>query len=716
MKTSEKIDEGREATLIAAEGAGALLLTTGVAACMVYLLLMLSSLLLVRSAGAQSAATTAGMQLEAGLEKEKVDGDLAAAMNIYQRLAANANAPREVRAKALLRLAVCKEKIGKEAKQVYQQIVSEYGDQPAASEARARLVKLAQKDHPTTPLTMSERKIEWSKLGSVGHTDTDGTQAVLRNGNSLYIGDVAGHSRRLILNNNHFGWVPSRDFAWVALDLLGNPERRHTLALIKTDGTGYHELIRDDESNSIFRENSSFQMCWSWDDRFLALSDFSLRTEIAGQLWVVSTKDGQRRIVADMPGQRVRKANFSPDGKYLAFVTMARDLVANATSRTYIVSVTGGTPRLVYESTPWVVGSYFISFLDWTADGRYLAIKDLRDGRSALYLLPIRDGLPDGEARFVRFGEYDEGMTTQSGALVSSDDLSQPASSDALLGGLDEGGRFQGWLKLKLKASKNSSFSFSPDGTAIAYTALDADATRRNLVIHNLETGQERVVYHSEYASLNCKFSSLHPRLFCVVEKEGAKSTLMSIEAESGHVEQIASFPASRFMLLPILDERTFYFSEKAWSLSELDPPILRWDRTTHEETVLVDSTKDRIHVCFSLDGRWIIRQSQDVMALRPIEGGEWRTVATGARGLQGATTTADGKWLLYLGEDASGRLSLFRVSVSGGSPELIAQIPAGHSVGSLTASPDGRHLLGGIDSGPVPTLWVLENYVPSEK
>ena len=60
-------------------------------------------------------------------------------MDIYQKIAADTSAPRDVRAKALLRLAGCDEKLGKQAKQVYEQIVHDYADQPAAAQARNRL-------------------------------------------------------------------------------------------------------------------------------------------------------------------------------------------------------------------------------------------------------------------------------------------------------------------------------------------------------------------------------------------------------------------------------------------------------------------------------------------------------------------------------------------------------------------------------------------------
>lgn len=68
-------------------------------------LMILSSLAMVRPAFAQS--TTAGVRLEAGIAKEEVDGDLKSAMEIYQKIAADSSAPREIRAKALLRLGGC---------------------------------------------------------------------------------------------------------------------------------------------------------------------------------------------------------------------------------------------------------------------------------------------------------------------------------------------------------------------------------------------------------------------------------------------------------------------------------------------------------------------------------------------------------------------------------------------------------------------------------
>ena len=59
------------------------------------------------------AQTKPAVALEAAMTKEQVDGDLAGAIAAYQKIAADTAAPRDVRAKALLRLAGCYEKLGR---------------------------------------------------------------------------------------------------------------------------------------------------------------------------------------------------------------------------------------------------------------------------------------------------------------------------------------------------------------------------------------------------------------------------------------------------------------------------------------------------------------------------------------------------------------------------------------------------------------------------
>ena len=84
---------------------GSLLFSGAAVTTLVYLLMALAPLVLVPPAFPQS--TTAGVRLQAGIAKEDVDGDLKSAMEIYQKIADDRSAPRDVRSRALLRLAGC---------------------------------------------------------------------------------------------------------------------------------------------------------------------------------------------------------------------------------------------------------------------------------------------------------------------------------------------------------------------------------------------------------------------------------------------------------------------------------------------------------------------------------------------------------------------------------------------------------------------------------
>src|SRR5580698_9556904 len=159
MKESVNKANRMASVVVACNEIGGLLLSSGVIACAIYLLLTLASLMAVQPAFAQSTPVAAGVRLEAGIEKEDVDGDLKSAMDIYQKIAADDAAPRDVRAKALLRLAQCDEKLGRQAKQIYEQIVHDYADQPAAAQARKQLAVLQLQNHPSPPATLTARKI-----------------------------------------------------------------------------------------------------------------------------------------------------------------------------------------------------------------------------------------------------------------------------------------------------------------------------------------------------------------------------------------------------------------------------------------------------------------------------------------------------------------------------------------------------------------------------
>jgi Tol biopolymer transport system component len=702
-----------------------LLFSEGVIACVICLLLTIASLtiglqLMVQPVLAQ-ATVAAGVRLEAGIEKEDVDGDLPAAMDIFQKIAVDKSAPRDVRSRALLRLARCDEKLGRQAKQIYEQILRDYADQPEAAQARNRLALLRRQEHPAEPSTMTVRKIESSAMRGMSTSDTDGERAIYRVGNTLYFGDVAGVNRHIILKNMTFyGWEPSKDFSLIALNLLRTPNRPHTLAVMKTDGTGYRELIRDDDQSSIFGENGTFSINWSWDNRYLVLFDFSLNTGFEGRLWIVSVADGQRRELARVENARIRRALVSPDGRFIAYEVWAKTALAQSTSRIFVVPAQGGEPRLVYETYPWQVRNAYISIQDWTADGRYIALEDIRPTISALYLLPVKNGAADGAATFVRFGDFDDGVTTLSGALIYMDRSAVPANRDVSLGSFDSAGEIESWRTLELRASVDPEPSFSPDGSEFAYIANNADPTRRDLILRNILTGSESAIYQSSSGTLDCQFSFRTPKVFCTVGTEDGHINLISIDAVSGSVEQISSFPEYRILLQPPVDDRVFFFGTGSYAIGRLSPlrlPIARWDRVTKQETIVLSSSDKLLPERPSLDGRWVIRFLDGAFSIRPLESGDWKPLVSGALWpTLTPVTTPDGKWFLYIALDANGKHRLFRAPIDGGAPQLAGDLPIENYAGRFYFRADGRQVLAQDSTTDHYNLWVLRNFEPSAK
>ena len=288
---------------------------------------------------------------------------------------------------------------------------------------------------------------------------------------------------------------------------------------------------------------------------------------------------------------------------------------------------------------------------------------------------------------------------------------------DVSLASLDSDGHVGSWQTLDLRGSRDPQPSFSADGSEFAYVARNADPNRRDLVLRNLATGHERVIYESPYATLDCQFSFPKHQVVskCTVGKEDGRIDLVSIDAGSGAVEQMASFPEFRFLLQPPTDDRFFFLATGSYAIgSPLSLPIVRWDGVTHQEMVVLSPSDKLIPERPSLDGRWVIRFLDGTFSVRPLEGGDWKPLVSGViRSALTPVTTPDGNWFMYIDSDSSGKRRLFRVSTAGGTPQLVGDLPVGTYSGRIYFRADGRQILAQNSSTFHYNMWVLKNFEP---
>jgi len=98
--------------------------------------------------------------------------------------------------------------------------------------------------------------------------------------------------------------------------------------------------------------------------------------------------DGKVREVQQTDGDRFV---LSPDGRFIAIadVGAVRRLGKISVVPSFVGSSQGGPPQLAADNA---------RLMDWTRDGRYLAIVSQRSSSpEALYLLPMKDGRPASE-------------------------------------------------------------------------------------------------------------------------------------------------------------------------------------------------------------------------------------------------------------------------------------------------------------------------------
>ena len=644
------------------------------------LLITLASLVMVRPAFPQSA--TAGVRLQAGIAKEDADGDLKSAMEIYQKIADDRSAPREVRSRALLRLAGCYEKLGQQAQKIYEQLVHDFGDQPAATQARSRLAALRLASGPTLPATMTQRKLP-PDIYSDGQRELRLDAAT----GALTIGD-AGREKRVIFKpkaGDRIMWVtPSKDFSMFAMD-MAKPDGNFKSALIKADGMGYREI--GDGRNSC-------DFSWSWDNRYV----FFCSDDPDGTRYLVKVP------VADGEVRKVRVSNAyvfrpSPNGRFIALDTAPYYPRGAGVGKVLVMPNDGGEPQLVSDSAELV---------DWTRDGRYLIVDSARSGSEALYLIPMQDGRAAGEPIFVRYGPCSYGATHVDGSLVC--ESSPPGGMlVAWLGALDSNGHVTDWKRLSLCVDP-SDLHWLPDSIQITVECRNEAPGQDSYVtrVRNLISGEDHEVYRSSRHTA-CIGAALRPDLLCVPTNQRADKEVVSIEIASGRVERLGTLPGteSRWPFFTSPDDRTIYFGQ--------DPGdgLVRWDIGARQVTMV-----ERING-WGLPGytvplpndHWIARRNKETTEIRPFAGGEWRPLISLSP--THIAFTPDGNWLLYHDVDAAGKDALFRVSTAGGKPERTGSFPsAGKSPPNMIVSPDGQKILALTMARE---SWLLQNFEPKQ-
>jgi hypothetical protein len=627
--------------------------------------------------------------LREALHKQQVEGDLPAAIKLYQQIVAAKSANRSVTARALLELAGCYEKLGQQSASLYQQIVRDFGDQPAAVQARARLAALRRS---APPATMTMRKLELAD-DIVQVLASDGQRGVfsVRSGTIVY-GELTGKERRTLAERAPTGRaVASRDLSLLLLYRPQSGGNESRLIVVRTDGGGQRELeLR--ENGKPFRPNAptDYRLSWSWDNRYVLLAH---RGPDGDRLVKIAVPDGT--VSELVPGHRGGvTAQISPDGRFVAF----RQDVGGPI---FVAPVEGGERELIATDAMLV---------DWTWDGGHLLMR--ADSGMMLSAVPMRNGRKAGERLQLRTLPAPMARTMPNGSLLLSLNDTPPGSQrESWFGVLNDGDTSVTWSPVSTVGTlfPPAFFALSGDATRFAYVSGDIRQTMRTVRLKTLATGDDREVYRGERIT-GCVAAHRSDTLFCgrTVESD---TEVVAVSLDSGRVEPQGRLRGQMTLQQIASDDRSLTFFN--------GPGFVEWEIGGQNQRPGPSYRSD--------DRRWSMTTGRDgtEVRVRPGEGdGDSRLLVTRKVPVPVAAAmpirfSPDGQWVVYHDRDGSGRDGLYRVATAGGEPRRLGDFPTRVPTSALTISRDGRRFImhaPARDPQPSRDYWMLDNFLPEAK
>lgn len=675
--------------------------------------------------------------LQKAIQAETVDGNLKAAITLYEQAVAAAGSNRPVAARALVEIGQCYEKLGSvEAQKAYQRVVRDFADQAGPLElARTRLVALARatarESGIVTRQVWSGPEVEFS-----GRPSPDGRYLSYsqRTGN-LAIRELAtGETRQLTTD-------ASLMTAWAGPSLF-SPDggqvvyewgwAESSLRVSSVGGSQTRVLL------PAKRDWRPVPCDWSPDGLSVLIHYHPASEDEPSQIAMAAVADGSLRVVKTLtPRQSVTgKMWFSPDGRYIVYevlpspVQNSRDLA--------IVSIDGtlDAPLVENPSDDYVLG--------WSPTGRSVVFSSNRSGAYGIWEIPVSKGRPDGEARLLKrdvgpirpLGLTRDGTLfyAQAGSMMGQDLDIYGANID-----LDQGTIGEPRLAVQSFRGLNSYPDWSPDGRYLAYVSGRPDSKSYVISIRDEGTGTVREIHPQliELSQFDIRWSPDGRSLLAQGQDRQKQSGVFLIDARTGDVRPLfrrdtvsSAFFGTQWMP----DGRRIVYATNSRRPEVISTIVVR-DTETGREQDIVRMTDLRAigFLALSPDGNTlaftVLRLAggadggaitSTTLTVIPASGGEMRALiqVKFPEFISSPVWSQDSRSVLFARASAGDIMSLAESSVwqipaAGGEPRRLGAVP-GLGNGRLSLHPDG-HRLAYTRGERRFEIWAMKNLLPKD-
>jgi Tol biopolymer transport system component len=682
-------------------------------------MIVAAALVLGAAVGAQVSGQAEAL-LQKAIQAETVDGNLKAAIGLYEQAVAAAGSNRSVAARALVQMGECYEKLGSvEAQKAYQRVVQDFADQAEPLKlARSRLAALtlasAGESGIVTRQVWSGRDVEFS-----GRPSPNGRYLSYSHGTgNLAIREVATGETRLLTKDASLmtaeGWAgPS----------LFSPDGRQVayewgqwdsgLRLSFVDGSQTRVLV------PAKRDWWIVPCDWSSDGRYILIHYYFVGKPESSQIAVAAVADGSVRVVKTLnQGQRrdSRDMWFSPDGRYIVYDVFPSSVQNNRDLAIVSIDGTLETPLVENPSDDYVLG--------WSPAGRSVVFASNRSGAYGIWEISVSNGRPEGEALllkrdvgpvrplgFARDGTF---FYAQAGSMMGQDLDVYAANIDLAQGTIGEPR-----LAVQSFRGLNSYPDWSPDGRYLAYVSGRPDSKSYVLCIRDERTGTVREIHPEliELSQFDIRWSPDGRSLLAQGQDRQKQSGAFLIDANTGDVRPLFrrdTISGGFFGTQWMPGGRRIVYATNSRRPEVVSTIVVR-DTDTGREQEILRMTDLRaigflalspdgntlaftvLHLAGGTDGGAITGTTLTVI---PASGGEMRELVQVKfpEFISSPVWSQDSRSMLFARASASDIMSLAESSVwqipaAGGAPNRLGAV-SGLGNGRLSLHPDGGRLV----------------------
>jgi Tol biopolymer transport system component len=673
-------------------------------------------------AAAALTAQTAQELFQQGLVKERSEGKLNDAIQLYQKAAESAGKDRALAAKALLQAGECYQKLGNsEARKLFERVVNDYTDQkPAVATARARLDTLAPAPRPGG---MSTRQVWADALDNEGAPSPDGRYLSFVDWvtGDLAIRDLAaGKNRRL---TNKGPWDSSDEFA---LFSVFSPDGKQ---LAYAWFNGERENAWDIRTVSIvdgaltskprvLYAGKDFEYVipadWSKDGKSI-LALFSSR-DLTHKIGLISVADGSTKILKTLDWRTPSKLSLSPDGRYIAYDFPPREDFPQRDI--YVLATDGSRESTVVEHPANDTAPI------WTPDGGKLLFTSTRSGSAGEWIVALSGGKAQGAPDLVKsdIGQMEPMGFTRAGALYYSVHLGdsdvytaqlQPASGEPITPVKRLTERFTGL---------NRGADWSPDGRLLAYVSTRSFSIREPgatvICVRTLDSGEQRELRPELSYFQNLRWAPDGKSITTWGSDRKGRKGIYQVDAQTGHVTPLVSDADDPRNMVWSPDGKFLYYAYFR------DGRVVRRDIATGQVQVVLPPGRAARRFTLSPDGSQIAMfiahpetKSQAIVVM-PASGGAPRQIYPPAVAPDAPLPqfnmlewTPDGKHLLLARAQSSGT-ELWKLPAQGGIPEMFTSLPMSN-VRDIRFKADGRQISFNA-GGSKADIWEMDGFLPT--